>query len=156
MDRPHAESAFEYQGTRYQDMDTLTSEHRSRVMSRIRGKDTQPEMVVRKLIHALGYRFRLHRRDLPGSPDIVLPRLKKAIFVHGCFWHRHAGCKYAYVPKSNVDFWMKKFDGNVRRDRTSTEALKALQWDVLTIWECETKDVQQLASILKRFLASDQ
>lgn len=137
-------------------MDTLTTEHRSRVMSRIRGKDTQPEMVVRKLIHALGYRFRLHRRDLPGSPDIVLPRLKKAIFVHGCFWHRHAGCKYAYVPKSNVDFWMKKFDGNLRRDRASAEALKVLQWGVLTIWECETKDLQQLASILKRFLATDQ
>ncbi|OZI62125.1 very short patch repair endonuclease [Bordetella genomosp. 11] len=134
-------------------MDTLTAEHRSRVMSRIRGKDTQPEMAVRRTIHALGYRFRLHRRDLPGSPDIVLPKLKKAIFVHGCFWHRHARCKYAYVPKSNVDFWSKKFDANVRRDQASAEALKALQWNVLTVWECETKDIGKLFDVLKRFLS---
>ncbi|HWK72010.1 MAG TPA: very short patch repair endonuclease [Burkholderiaceae bacterium] len=137
-------------------MDTLTAEHRSRVMSRIKGKNTQPEMVVRRLIHALGYRFRLHRRDLPGSPDVVLPGQKKAIFVHGCFWHRHAGCKYAYVPKSNLDFWMKKFDANVRRDNSTVEALKSLNWDVLIVWECQTRDPQHLSGVLERFLSSDQ
>lgn len=137
-------------------MDTLTTEHRSRVMSRIKGKNTQPEMVVRRLIHALGYRFRLHRRDLPGSPDVVLPGRKKAIFVHGCFWHRHAGCKYAYVPKSNVDFWMKKFDANVRRDNSTVAALESLNWDVLIVWECQTRDHQHLSCVLQRFLSSEQ
>lgn len=137
-------------------MDTLTTEHRSRVMSRIKGKNTQPEMVVRRLIHAMGYRFRLHRYDLPGSPDVVFPGRKKAIFVHGCFWHRHAGCKYAYVPKSNVDFWTKKFDANVRRDNSTVAALESLNWDVLIVWECQTHDPQHLSCVLQRFLSSEQ
>lgn len=137
-------------------MDILTTDHRSRVMSRIKGKNTQPEMVVRRLIHAMGYRFRLHRQDLPGSPDVVLPGRKKAIFVHGCFWHRHTGCKYAYVPKSNVDFWMKKFDANVRRDNSTMAALESLNWDVLIVWECQTRDPQHLSCVLQRFLNSKQ
>jgi len=122
-------------------------------MAGIKAKNTKPEMVVRKAIHAMGYRFRLHRRDLPGTPDIVLPRLRKVVLVHGCFWHRHAGCKYAYMPKSNVIFWLDKFDANVRRDRTAVEALKSMRWDVLTIWECETRDSQRLVTLLQSFLA---
>lgn len=122
-------------------------------MAGIKAKNTKPEMVVRKAIHAMGYRFRLHRRDLPGTPDIVLPRLRKVVLVHGCFWHRHAGCKYAYMPKSNVIFWLDKFDANVRRDRAAVEALKSLRWDVLTIWECETRDNQRLVTLLQSFLA---
>lgn len=133
-------------------MDTLTLEHRSRVMSRIKGKNTLPEMVVRRLIHAMGYRFRLHRQDLPGSPDVVLPGRKKLIFVHGCFWHRHTGCKYAYVPKSNVDFWIKKFDANVRRDNSTMAALESLNWGVLIVWECQIRDPQHLSRVLQRFL----
>lgn len=137
-------------------MDTLTPEHRSRVMSRIKGKNTQPEMVVRRLIHVMGYRFRLHRQDLPGSPDVVLPGRKKVIFVHSCFWHRHTGFKYAYVPKSNVDFWIKKFDANVRRDNSTMAALESLNWGVLILWECQTRDPQHLACVLQRFLNSKQ
>lgn len=98
-------------------MDIVSRQQRSKMMSRIRGKGTKPEMVVRRMAHGLGYRFRLHRRDLPGSPDLVFPRLKLVIFVSGCFWHRHEDCRYAYMPKSNVDFWSRKFENNVIRDR---------------------------------------
>lgn len=108
-------------------------------MSRIRSKDTKPEMLVRSLLHQMGYRFRLHRKDLPGTPDIVLPKYKTIIFVHGCYWHRHKGCKYAYTPKSRVGFWQKKFQGNVERDRKHKRALKTLGWKVIVIWECQTK-----------------
>jgi DNA mismatch endonuclease (patch repair protein) len=128
------------------------SQQRSRMMASIKGKNTKPEMVVRKAIHAMGYRFRLHRRDLPGTPDIVLPKLRKVVLVHGCFWHRHVGCKYAYVPKSNVSFWLDKFDANVRRDRAVIEALEAMRWDVLTIWECEIRDGCRLETLLHSFL----
>ena len=122
------------------------------MMSGIRGKDTKPEITVRKLAHRLGYRFRLHRRDLPGSPDLVFPGRRKVVFVHGCFWHRHPGCRYAYNPKSNVQTWRTKFDTNVARDARVGSELDQSGWGVLTIWECETADLEMLANKLTRFL----
>ncbi|WP_415713066.1 very short patch repair endonuclease [Maridesulfovibrio sp.] len=129
-------------------MDHLTPEKRSWNMSRIRGKDTKPEMVVRSLLHRMGYRFRLHRKDLPGKPDIVLPKYKTVLFVHGCYWHRHEGCRHATVPKTNTDFWMNKFNKNIERDQRVRQELQQLGWRVVTIWECETKDKQLLMKIL--------
>ena len=108
-------------------------------MSRIRGKDTRPELIVRALLHRMGYRFRLHRKDLPGKPDIVLPKYKTVIFVHGCFWHRHEGCKFAYHPKSREEFWVNKFKGTLERDLKKEKALKESGWRVLVVWECELK-----------------
>ncbi len=113
-------------------------------MSRIKNRDTKPELIVRSFLHRKGYRFRLHRKDLPGKPDIVLPRFKKIIFVHGCFWHRHAGCRYAYNPKSRVEFWEKKFKQNIIRDKNVQEALVQQGWQVYVIWECETKKLDML------------
>lgn len=120
-------------------MDRLTTEQRSRVMSRIRGKDTAPELVVRKIAHALGLRFRLNRKNLPGSPDLVFPRWRTAVFVHGCFWHRHPGCSRATMPQTRTDFWQPKLARNVERDRAATAALKKAGWKVAIVWECETK-----------------
>jgi DNA mismatch endonuclease (patch repair protein) len=117
-------------------------------MSRIRGRDTKPELLVRSLLHRIGYRFRLHRRDLPGTPDIVLPKYQTAIFVHGCFWHRHPGCRYAYTPKSRVKFWKTKFAANVDRDAKTRRALEQAGWHVLVVWECELRDVEQLKTRL--------
>ena len=130
-------------------VDPLSPEHRSWNMSRITGKDTKPERVVRSLLHRLGFRFRLHRKDLPGRPDIVLPKYKTVVLVHGCFWHRHAGCKYAYTPKSRTDFWRKKFERNVARDISSTRKLRDLGWSVLVVWECEVRDLDALAQRLE-------
>ena len=110
-------------------------------MSAIKGRDTKPEILLRKLLHSLGYRFRIQRKDLPGRPDIVLPRYKTAIFVNGCFWHRHEGCKYASTPSTNSGFWEKKFAANVERDARNYAALKALGWHVVIIWECEVKEI---------------
>jgi DNA mismatch endonuclease (patch repair protein) len=137
-------------------MDILPPEQRSSLMSRIRGKDTGPEMKVRRLAHALGFRFRLHRRDLPGSPDLVFPSLLKVIFVHGCYWHRHEGCRYAYSPKSNTRFWQSKFKANIDRDRSATSQLEALGWKVLVIWECETQSEEILRMHLIGFLKNDK
>ena len=109
-------------------------------MSRIKGRNTTPELAIRRIAHGLGFRFRLHRRDLPGSPDLVFPRYQTVIFVHGCFWHRHDGCRYAYRPKSRIQFWTKKFEENVARDERNEAALRNLGWRVLVIWECETRD----------------
>ncbi|WP_027612625.1 very short patch repair endonuclease [Pseudomonas sp. URIL14HWK12:I6] len=120
--------------------DIVSPEHRSRIMSKIRGKNTKPEMVVRSLCHQMGLRFRLHRRDLPGTPDLVFPKYRLCMFVHGCFWHRHPECKYAYMPKSRVDFWHTKFTKNVERDLNAQQALINLGWRVVTIWECHTKN----------------
>ena len=106
-------------------------------MSRIRGKDTTPELVVRSALHRMGYRFRLHKRDLPGRPDIVLSKYWTVVFVHGCFWHRHPGCTQAYTPKSRVGFWRSKFDQNVRRDIAVRAELESLGWNVVVVWECE-------------------
>jgi len=121
-------------------------------MSRIKGKNTKPEMRVRRLLHALGYRFRLHRKDLPGTPDIVLPRWKAVIFVHGCFWHIHEGCKRAKRPQTHKAFWDRKLQGNKARDAKKIEELEKLGYRCLVIWECETKDIAKLADRLTAFL----
>lgn len=120
-------------------------------MQAVKSKDTGPEILVRRILHALGYRFRLHRKDLPGKPDIVLPSRKKAIFIHGCFWHAH-GCSKGKPPKSRPEYWLPKLEQNVRRDRTQKEHLEAQGWDVLVIWQCETRDVTILASRLQDFV----
>lgn len=118
-------------------MDTVTREHRSSIMSRIRSKDTVPELAVRTLVHGMGYRFRVHRRDLPGSPDLVFPSRRKIIFVHGCFWHRHEKCALSRMPKSRVDFWTSKLNANVARDIANTKSLRKAGWKVLVVWECQ-------------------
>lgn len=120
-------------------MDVVDRATRSRMMGNIRGKDTRPEVMVRRFLHAHGYRFRLHRADLPGKPDIVMAGLKTCIFVHGCFWHRHPGCRYATTPKTRAAFWQEKFSGNVERDRRTRQALEELGWTVITVWECELR-----------------
>lgn len=116
--------------------DIVSPQVRSRMMSGIRGGDTKPELMVRKALFASGYRFRLHRKDLPGCPDVVLPGRRIAVFVHGCFWHQHLGCKYAKLPATRVDFWREKMTANVLRDRGAIESLGVLGWRVLVIWEC--------------------
>lgn len=131
------------------------SEARSAIMRAVPRKDSKPEIVVRRMLHQLGYRFRLHRRDLPGTPDIVLPRHRVAIFVHGCFWHRHESCRLTSTPKTRADFWQAKFDRNVQRDAEATLALKLLGWDVLVIWECETRDHDNLIRRLTDTLRSE-
>ena len=120
-------------------MDVLTPEQRCRNMSAIRAKNTAPELLVRRALHAMGYRYRLHRKDLPGNPDIVLPKYKVVIFVNGCFWHRHSGCKYATTPASNADFWKAKFEANIARDKRNYTQLEKLGWKVVVIWECEIR-----------------
>jgi DNA mismatch endonuclease (patch repair protein) len=112
-------------------------------MSKVRSKNTKPEKIVRSMLFSMGFRFRINRKDLPGRPDIVLPRYKTVIFVHGCFWHRH-NCKDATMPKSNTDFWEKKFSANVERDKKVKSELVALGWKVITVWECELKDLEIL------------
>ena len=129
-------------------MDRLTKQHRSWNMSRIRSANTKPEIRVRSMLHQMGYRFRLHRKDLPGKPDIVLPKYETVIFVHGCFWHRHPNCQFAYTPKSRVDFWKKKFARNVERHEEVAFELTAAGWRVAVIWECETKDEKKLYKLL--------
>ncbi len=135
-------------------MDRIPPEKRSWNMSRIRGKDTKPELCVRSELHSMGARFRLHRKDLPGKPDIVLPRYRITIFVHGCFWHRHEGCKLSTMPKTRVQFWSDKLESNVRRDKNNQDDLRALDWTPVIIWECEIKNKdllrQHLRSLLKR------
>ena len=121
-------------------MDTISKEKRSEVMGRIRSKDTKPEMLVRRHLHALGFRYRLHYSKLPGHPDIVLPKWHTVILVNGCFWHRHEGCKAASTPKSNVKFWEDKFERNVSRDRKEQAELKESGWHVIVLWECEVKN----------------
>ena len=116
------------------------SEQRARNMSAIKSKNTKPEIAVRKLLHSMGYRFRLHRKDLPGSPDIVLPKYKKVIFVHGCFWHRHENCKYASTPKTRQEFWEAKFLENIKRDKLNQANLSSKGWKIIIVWECEIKD----------------
>ncbi len=120
-------------------------------MSRIRSRNTKPEVFVRSLLHRMGYRFRLHVSSLPGTPDLVLPRYKTVIFVHGCFWHRHSGCKYSYTPKSRIEFWKRKFEKNIEADKRAVEELKELGWSVFVIWECELADTETLT---KRISAS--
>ena len=119
--------------------DIFSKAKRSEVMARIRSRDTNPEKAVRSLLHGMGYRFRLHRRDLPGTPDIVLPRYRTVVFVHGCFWHSHKGCKYAYQPKSRTEFWKRKLQLNVERDQIVESELTEAGWNVGIIWECERR-----------------
>jgi DNA mismatch endonuclease, patch repair protein len=129
-------------------MDIVSPARRSQLMSRIRGADTRPELIVRRLVHSLGFRFRLHRRDLPGTPDLAFPSRRKVVFVHGCFWHRHRGCRFAYTPKSNSDFWEKKFATNQVRDRRVIRRLRASGWDPLIVWECEVGDLARVRRAL--------
>lgn len=132
--------------------DRLTKEQRSRNMSLIRGKDTQPERRVRSLLHRMGYRFRLHRKNLPGNPDIVFVSRRIALFVHGCFWHRHRGCKNCTTPTNNQKFWLAKLEGNATRDKKNQRALRKVGWKSFVIWECQTEDVQGLENAVRRFL----
>lgn len=126
---------------------------RSRNMAAIKGRDTSPELAVRKILHRLGYRFRLHRRDLPGSPDIVLSRYRTVIFVHGCFWHRHPNCRFTTNPKTRSEFWEEKFRQNITRDSRQQAQLSALQWLSIVVWECELKEPEALAERLDRILS---
>ena len=137
-------------------MDRLTAERRSWNMSRIKGRDTVPEKRVRSLLHRLGFRFSLRRKELPGRPDIVLPRFRLAIFVHGCFWHRHQHCRNSVLPKTRAEFWLAKLNGNVQRDVQNAKALKTLGWRVLTIWECEVGDEAKLSRRLLRWITKEQ
>lgn len=129
---------------------------RSEIMSRIRGRGTKPELIVRRIAHRLGFRFRLHRKDLPGRPDIVFPRYRAVIMVHGCFWHRHPGCKHASSPKTRESFWKKKLEDNVARDRRNETALRDLGWRVMVIWQCETKDFEAVADRIESFLLEEE
>ena len=133
-------------------VDTLSSSERSERMSRVRSKDSKAEMVVRRLAHGMGYRYRLHKRKLPGKPDLVFAARRKVIFVHGCLWHRHPECSLARLPKSRRDFWVPKLEANRERDIKNQVALKCLGWKVLVVWECETRDMLTLKARLKRFL----
>ncbi|HWQ90042.1 MAG TPA: DNA mismatch endonuclease Vsr [Clostridia bacterium] len=134
--------------------DRLTKARRSWNMSRIKGKDTGPEMVVRRLLHRLGYRFRLHGKELPGRPDVVLPKHKTVVFIHGCFWHRHRRCRNCTTPTNRRDFWVEKLEGNAARDRKHIRTLKKLGWRVIIVWECETKS-PLLESRLRKQLSSN-
>lgn len=136
-------------------MDSLSPQKRSANMSRIHSKDMKPEMIVRRLIFAMGYRYRLHARDLPGKPDIIFRKNKKIIMVHGCFWHQHPSCREGHIPKTRQDYWIPKLQGNVLRDKENIEALTALGWDILIIWECETNDIPQLRDKLQQFLSTN-
>ena len=134
-------------------MDSLTPAGRSERMGRVRNKDTKPEMVVRRLVHSLGYRYRLHSRTLPGHPDMVFPGRRKVIFIHGCFWHRHdPSCPLTRMPKSRSDFWAPKFEANQRRDAVKQAMLREMGWEYFVIWECELKGLSVLEERIKRFL----
>lgn len=132
--------------------DVVTPEQRSRNMSKIKGKNTKPEMIVRSACHELGLRYRLHRKDLPGTPDLVFPKYRLCLFVHGCFWHRHPGCKYAYTPKSRLDFWLPKLAKNVERDINAQRALEVSGWRVSIIWECQTKNTDTLRTEIQKMI----
>ena len=137
-------------------MDTICSQKRSAIMARIKSKNTAPEMIVRRAAHRLGFRFRLHCRDLPGVPDLVFPRLRRVLFVHGCFWHQHEGCKRSNVPKSRLEYWSPKLARNVRRHIVHVAALERLGWNVSVIWECETAIPEQLAQRISILLLGNQ
>lgn len=138
-------------------VDSLTRRERSELMARVRHRDTKPEKVVRRLLHSLGFRYRLHDRSLPGTPDVVFPGRRKAIFIHGCFWHRHpdSACRLARLPKSRLDFWAPKLEANRDRDSRHQSKLDELGWDFLVVWECELRHREQLQNKLLAFLAGD-
>jgi DNA mismatch endonuclease (patch repair protein) len=135
-----------------QDVDTLTPAERSERMSRVRGRNTSPEMTVRRLVHGLGYRYRLHGKGIPGKPDLVFRSRRKVLFVHGCFWHRHEHCALARLPKSRLDFWIPQLEGNRMRDVENQRALRAGGWGCMVIWECELSDRPALERRIKSFL----
>jgi DNA mismatch endonuclease (patch repair protein) len=135
--------------------DVFDTKKRSEIMSSVKNKDTKPELIVRKLLHSMGYRFRLHRKDLPGSPDIVLPKYKVVIFVHGCFWHGHEGCPRAKLPKTNTEFWEVKITKNMARDAEGVQNLSKMGWKSLVIWTCEIRDLEELSKKIKYFLSND-
>ncbi len=132
--------------------DIVTQDQRSKNMSRIKGKNTKPEMIVRSVCHEMGLRYRLHRKDLPGKPDLVFPKYRLCLFVHGCFWHRHPSCKYAYTPKSRLDFWLPKLAKNVDRDINAQRALEVSGWRVSIIWECQTKNTDTLRTEIQKLI----
>lgn len=134
--------------------DVMTPEQRSRCMAAIKGKDTKPELIVRKYLFSRGLRFRVQVRKLPGNPDIVLPKYKTVIFVNGCFWHGHEGCKYFRLPKSNVDFWKEKIERNIERDKESIQALLDLGWKVIRVWECELRNKANCEDTLNKIYTS--
>ena len=135
-------------------VDTVTPQRRSEIMANIRSKDMRPEKLVRSTVYHLGYRFRLHRKDLPGKPDLVFPSRKKVIFVHGCFWHSHSdpNCKKAHIPKSNPNYWLPKLERTRKRDRQHIEQLNTLGWEVLVVWECKLENEKSLIERLRKFL----
>lgn len=133
-------------------MDTLSSHERSERMGRIRSKHTKPELAVRRLVHSLGKRYRLHGIDLPGCPDLVFSSYGKVILVHGCYWHRHKGCPHTRLPKSRLDFWRPKLEANAVRDAKNVRKLRALGWGVMVIWECQVAKREKIATRIKRFL----
>ena len=137
-------------------MDTLSPKDRSERMSRVRGRDTKPEMVVRRLLHGMGYRYRLQAKELPGKPDIVFRPRRKAIFVHGCFWHRHPGCALTRWPKSRLDFWRPKLEGNRKRDLRNQRSLKTMGWGYMIVWECQTGNTDRLKRRLGKFLSDSE
>lgn len=134
--------------------DVMTPEQRSRCMAAIKGKDTKPEMIVRKYLFSRGMRFRVQVRKLPGNPDIVLPKYKTVIFVNGCFWHGHEGCKYFRLPKSNIEFWKEKIERNIERDRESMQALLDLGWKIIRVWECELRNKANRENTLNKIYKS--
>jgi len=132
--------------------DTLTNEQRKRCMSGNHGKDTLPELVVRRTVHSLGYRFRLHRKDLPGCPDLVFPARRKILFINGCYWHRHKCKKGQSLPETRKVFWKNKFDGTIKRDKYNRKKLKMLGWKTMTIWECEITNIKKMETKLIKYL----
>lgn len=135
-------------------IDTVSPSKRSSMMSSVRGKDTQPELRVRRALHAEGYRFRLHRKDLPGKPDIVLPKHKLAVFVHGCFWHAHGECRFAKIPSTRPEFWLAKLSRNAQRDRQAIQDLLSLGWRVLVVWQCHLQQEKSNKLLQKRLIAA--
>lgn len=136
--------------------DIVSQKKRTEMMSSVKQKNTKPELLLRKMLHKHGFRFRLHDKKLPGTPDIIMPKYKTVIFVHGCFWHQHKGCRKSRRPTSNVGFWNSKLDKNIERDKTKSEALKKLGWKVLVIWECELKESEILLKNLKKKLLNER
>ena len=137
-------------------MDSLSPTERTQRMRLVRGRDTRPEWLTRRLAHGMGFRYRLHRRDLPGCPDLVFPSRRKVIFVHGCFWHRHDGCRLARLPKSRLAFWRPKLEGNKARDARHLLDLAQLGWRSLVIWECELSNLDQVREVMRIFLEGDE
>lgn len=137
-------------------MDTFTPSQRSERMSRVRGKDTKPELIIRRLLHGMGYRYRLHRKDLPGKPDLVFPSRRKVVWIHGCYWHRHDGCKLARLPKSRLEFWGPKLEANKVRDSINQQAIIAMGWNFLVVWECELRNKKSVAFKIQDFLDCEE